>query len=123
LYIKREGVGIDPASWLRSNQDRITESLLDSRTKLQKNPLIYPRHSSSISQASTSDPQLEYCIQYNGPHSRPPRKSTIISIEWPFTASQARYYEMVPKEETISHTFINLMGNIGKDIISMEKIM
>ena len=30
---------------------------------------------------------------------------------------------MVPKEETISHTFINLMGNIGKDIISMEKIM
>jgi len=46
-----------------------------------------------------------------------------MSIEWPFTAFQARCYEMVPKEETISHTFINLMGNIGKDIISMEKIM
>ena len=36
LYIKRESIGIDPASWLRSSQDRIIESLLDNYSYFQK---------------------------------------------------------------------------------------
>ena len=36
LHIKRESIEIDPASWPRSSQDRIIESLLDSKIKLQK---------------------------------------------------------------------------------------
>jgi len=36
LYIKRKSIEIDPASWLRSSQDRIIESLLDNYSHFQK---------------------------------------------------------------------------------------
>ena len=41
LHIKRKSIGIDPASWPRSSQDRIIEFLLNSKTKLQKKNTLH----------------------------------------------------------------------------------
>lgn len=55
-----------------------------------------------MSQAPTSDPRLEHCVQREGTYPRPPRETTTTPVEWLLIASQARNQQLAflePVEE------------------------
>ena len=59
-----------------------------------------------MAQAPRLDPQLDRCVRHDGLHPELPRESTTTSIEWPFTASQARSQRL---------TFLELVEESGEE--------